>query len=285
MSFAAIESSIESGEPILLFDFSLGLLHFRYTTADRPIVWPAGSGITFASTPVDRGPVKQGSEIKQQTLKVTGPRDLSVGQLYAVTPPTTPVALTIIKVHYTDSAFQGLVDWLGRVVSCRWIGSKVELSCEPVYTAVQTMGLRRRWQIGCPHVVYGPQCTVVPAAFAVPGTLTAVSGFTITAAAWATPPTGLLFTGGFVTWDTGNGYLERRTINSVASGGALTLDNTFEGLVVGQLVNAYPGCNRTPTNCASFRNFADGVSAANGLLYGGQFYIPTRNPMNGTPVY
>jgi hypothetical protein len=285
MSFDALETSLDQGEPVFLFDFVLGLLHFRYTSADRQIEFPAGSGAFFASVPVERAQVKQGSEIKQQTMKVTGPGDLSVGALYASDPPTTPVALTITKFHLTDTALQPVVDWIGRIMSARWIGSKIELSCEPVYTSVQTMGLRRRWQISCPHVLYGLQCTVVAAAHAVIGTLTAVSGFTIAASAWATPPTGLSFVGGFVTWDTGNGYLERRTINGVASGGVLTLDNTFTGLVVGQLVTAYPGCDRTPTNCAAFNNFADGVSAANGLLYGGQPYIPTINPMNGTPVF
>lgn len=285
MSFEAQEVSLEGGEPILLFDFSIGLLHFRYTTADRPITFPVGGGAIYAPVPIERAAIKQGSEIKQQTLKITGPRDLSVGALYATQPPSIAVALTIFKVHFTDTAFEGLVDWIGRIMSVRWVGSKIELSCEPVYTSVQTMGLRRRWQISCPHVLYGPQCTVVPAAHAVPGTLTAVSDFTITAAAWATPPTGLLFTGGFVTWDTGNGYLERRTINSVAGGGALTLDNGGPGLAVGLVVTAYPGCNRTPANCEAFNNFADGISSANGLLYGGQPFIPTVNPMNGTPVY
>ena len=272
MTFATYETSLDQGEPILLFDFSVGTLHFRYTTADRDILFGTD---TYISVPISRAAIKQGSEIKQQTLKVTGPRDLSVAALFATEPPSAAIALTITAFHYTDSAHQGVVDWIGRVLAAKWTGSNVELMCEPVYTSVQTMGLRRRFQISCPHVLYGVQCTVAPAAHAVPGTLTAISGFAISAAAWASPPAGLSFAGGFVTWDSGNGYLERRTINSV-SGGTLTLDNIGPGLAVGVVVTAYPGCNRTMTNCTSFSNL---------LNYGGQPYIPTVNPMNGNPVY
>lgn len=272
MTFQAQETSIDQGEPILLFDFSIGTLHFRYTTADRDITW---SSNTYASAPINRAAIKQGSEIKQQTLKVTGPRDLGVAALYTTEPPSEALALTITAFHYTDTAAQGVVDWIGRVIACKWVGSNVELSCEPVYTSVQTMGLRRRFQISCPHVLYGLQCTVSAAAHAVAGTVSAVSGFAVAASAWATPPAGLLFVGGFVTWDSGNGYLERRTINSV-SGGTLTLDNTPTGVVVGTVVTAYPGCDRSMTNCQAFSNL---------INYGGQPYIPSINPMGGDPVY
>lgn len=273
MTFEAFETSLNSAEPILLFDFAIGTTHFRYTSADRPITW---SSNVYAPTPIARAAIKQGSEIKQQTLKVTAPRDIAVAALYATEAPTTSVGLTITSLQYSDPDQQGVVDWIGRVLSAKWVGSNVELSCEPVYTSVQTMGLRRRYQISCPHVLYGAQCTVAPAAHAVVGTLTAVSGFTITASAWASPPAGLSFVGGFVSWDSGDGYLERRTINSVAAGGVLTLDNTGSNLAVGTVVTAYPGCDRSTTNCTAFGNL---------LNYGGQPFIPTVNPMNGNPVY
>jgi hypothetical protein len=62
----------------------------------------------------------------------------------------------------------------------------------------------------------------------------------------------------------------------VGAGGALTIDNIGPGLAVGLVVTAYPGCNRSMTNCIAFGNL---------LNYGGQPYIPTVNPMNGNPVY
>ena len=273
MTFAAFETSIDQGEPILLFDFSIGVLHFRYTTADRNITWATN---VYTSAPISRAAIKQGSEIKQQTLKVTGPRDLSVAALYATEAPSAAVALTITALHHDDPDAQGVADWIGRVLSAKWTGSNVELACEPVYTSVQTMGLRRRFQISCPHVLYGVQCTVAPSPYATPGTVTALSGFAISAAPWGTPPgAGLSFVGGFVTWDSGNGYLERRTIQSV-SGDALTIDNIGPGLAIGTVVTAYPGCDRSMTNCQAFGNL---------LNYGGQPYIPTINPMNGNPVY
>jgi hypothetical protein len=134
-------------------------------------------------------------------------------------------------------------------------------------------------------VLYGLQCGLNPASYAVPGTLTVISGYNITATAWVSPPAaGLTFIGGFVTFDNGS-YIDRRTINSIASGGVLTLDNILPGLVVGSQVIAYPGCNRSMTNCQAFQASPNSSPNGNILNYGGQPYIPSRNPMNGDPVY
>ncbi len=272
MSFSAYETSIDQGEPILLFAFSVGATRFLYTTADRPITW---NGETYDSVPISRSSVRQTQEVRQQLLRVTGPRDISIASVYEQEPPTIPVALTITMFHYTDSAAQGVVDWVGRVTSVKWRQSNIEFQCEPVYASVQTAGLRRTYQIGCSHVLYGNGCGLAKSNFAYPGSVQSVSGFSITSSAWATLPSGLSFYGGFVQWQSAQGYQESRTIASV-SGSTLTLDNAFSDIVVGTQVIAYPGCARTTQSCQAFGNI---------LNFGGMPYIPTVNPFNGNPVY
>lgn len=273
MTFNTFETSIASGEPILLYDFSIGTAHWRYTTADRPITYQSNP---FAAAPITRTAPVQSSDIRQQIMRVTCPRDIGLAQIFAQYPPAGDVLLTVTALHYTDPDQQGIVDWVGRITGVTWSGSTVEFACEPVYTSVQTMGLRRRWGLNCPHVLYGVQCTLNPALFKVTAPIQAVSGYTITGAGFV-PPSGLSFVGGYIEWDSGSGYLERRTIDSV-SGTTLTLAYTSPQLIPGLSIALYPGCNRTTTNCNAFGNI---------LNYGGQPNIPTHNPMDGTmsPTY
>lgn len=274
MTFSQYETSIASGEPVLLFDFSIGTAHYRYTTADRPITYLTN---VYAAAPISRSAPVQSSDIRQQNMRVTAPRDISVAQLYAQYPPGGDVLLTVYSTHFTDPDGQFIVDWVGRVTGVTWQGSTIEISCEPVYTSVQTMGLRRRWGLNCPHVLYGPGCTLNPTLFKVTAPIQTVSGFTITGAGF-NPPAGLSFVGGYIEWDSGSGYLERRTIDAV-SGTTLTLAYTSPQLVPGLSIALYPGCNRTMTNCNAFGNIPN---------YGGQPNIPTKNPMDGSianPVY
>lgn len=274
MTYNAYELSLSNGEPVLLFDFALGTKHWRYCTADRPIVYLAN---TFANVAISRTAPVQGSEIRRQMMTVTAPETLDLSDVFADYPPSGDMLLTVTALHYNDPDQQGIVDWIGRVVGHRRKGSSIELSCEPAYTSVQTMGLRRRWALGCPHVLYGKGCTVNPNTYKQIGAISAVSGAAITVPG-LTPPTGLSFNGGYIEWDSGKGYTERRSINGI-SGSVFTLSYGSPDIIVGLSISVFPGCDRTMANCNSFGNISN---------YGGQPNMPTKNPMDGSlanPVY
>jgi hypothetical protein len=273
MTYATYELSVDQGEPLLLFDFSAGTAHWRYTSADRPIT---AAGSIYAPLAISAGNIVQGQEIRQKTLKVTVPRDAAIVTQLQAYPPSTDVALTVYEQHYSDPDAQAIVAWIGRVKSQMQKSSMVELACEPAYTGVQTAGLRRRWQVNCPHVLYGPGCTLSAALQKVVATLSAVAGFTVSSADFVLPG-GLSFAGGYLEWPSGRGYFERRTIDSVyAPTHTLTLAYGSPDLVPGLEVNAYPGCRHNSDDCTAFGNI---------LNYGGALYIPLKNPMDGNPVY
>jgi uncharacterized phage protein (TIGR02218 family) len=274
MTFAAYEMSEASGEPILLYDFSVGTTHWRYTSADRVIAY---NGAQWTPLPISRTAPVQSSDIRRQQMTVTMPRDAAIAGIFAEHAPSADVLLIITSLHYTDPDGQGLVDWVGRVVNPSWKGSECEIVCEPAYAGVRTQGLRRRWGLHCPHVIYGPACGLSKAAYKVAATINSVSGLTVTSGDF-TLAAGLSFMGGFIEWDSGLGYLERRSINAQTDT-TLTLDYGSSQLVPGLAVAAYPGCDRTQHNCQLYNN---------NLNFGGQPYIPTKNPMDGslsTPVY
>lgn len=272
VTFNTIELSEAQGEPILLFDFAVGLAHFRYTTADRPITF---SSALYSPAAIQRAAISQSSDIKRQTLKITAPRDISIATLYASTPPSAPVALTIWSAHYGDPDQQYIVDWMGRVIAPRWLGSMVELSCEPAYTSVQTLGLRRRWQRGCPHVLYGGACGAVKTSFRIATTLSAVSGFDITSIDFAGLPDGS-YAGGYIEWTDANGITQQRSIDHHV-GNTVTIAYGADEVIVGLSLFAYRGCKHTMNACdTDFSNLVN---------YGGTPYIPTINPFSGDPVY
>jgi uncharacterized phage protein (TIGR02218 family) len=274
MTFQTYETSEASGEPVVLYDFSLGTTHWRYTSADRSITW---NGNAYAPLAISRTAPIQSSDIRQQMMTVTVPRNAPVAQPFVEYAPGADMLLIVTGLHYNDTDQQGVVDWVGRVISPEWKNSQCDLKCEPVYASVQTMGLRRRWGPNCSHVLYGPACTLSTAAFKVTASIDSVSGAAITSSGFI-PPAGLNFLGGFVEWDSGLGYLERRTINGVV-GTTLTLAYGSSRLAPGLSVNAYPGCDRSLNTCNLF---------GNSLNYGGEPFIPIKNPMDGSlanPVF
>lgn len=282
MTFDAYETSPASGEPIFLYDFSVGVTHWRYTSADRPITVSAN---VYAPISISAGNIIQGQEIRQKTLAVTVPRDTAIVTQLQSFPPSTDLLLSVFALHYDDPDAQAVVIWIGRVRSQNQKASSVEISCEPAYTGIQTAGLRRRWQINCAHVLYAVgSCNVLPSAVAVAAVLAsaAPTAFSITSPDFVVPVPGMSFAGGFVTWASENGYTESRTINSV-SGTSLILATFSPDLVAGLAVIAYPGCNHTTGNCGLFPLAGSGVG--NMPNYGGAPYIPLKNPFDGNPVY
>lgn len=276
--FDTFERSADAGEPIFLFDFSTGTAHWRYTTADRQITHVSNP---YDPAPITAGNIVQGQEIKQKTIKITIPRDLQLALVLQNFPPSTDVMLTVFSLHYTDPDAQAIVIWIGRVMQQNQKDSTIELSCEPAYTGIQTQGLRRRWQLNCPHVLYGLACGITASNYQVATTLTAVSGVVVSSADFV-PPAGLSFAGGYLEWDSGKGYQERRSINSV-SGTDLTLAYGSPDLSAGLSVTAFPGCRHTMADCKNFP--VSGSTVGNLANFGGDPYIPTKNPFDGNPVF
>ena len=163
---------------------------------------------------------------------------------------------------------------MGRVLNAEWRESVVELNCEPVYTSLQRIGLRRLYQRNCPHVLYGTACGASAVVFRVGGTVTSIAGTLLSVPAAAGYAVGH-FAGGYATW-AANGLTEKRMIVG-HNADAITLSAVPPGLAIGDAIYLYPGCDRTLNTChAKFGNSAN---------FGGFPFIPTKNPFGGSPIY
>lgn len=274
MGFNLREISLWGGKPLGFFKFVRGATVWAYTTADRNIVL---DGITYTPAAIKRSRIKVGSERRKLTLTVTLPRDLAVVANWRPYPPRDRIALTILQQHHGDADFS--VDWTGRVLAPKFDGTTVELTCEPSQTNARRAGLSRSFQRSCPLALYSQghgMCNVDKTLHAVAAALTSVDTITYTATAFLAVATGRL-AGGYLEYPrASDGVTEYRTIMSHV-GATITLDYGLSDIGAGNAVIAYPGCRQSWSDCNDVFN--------NGPNFGGDLFLPQKNPHSGNPIW
>jgi hypothetical protein len=254
--------------------------YLAYTNADREIEF---AGKTFVPITITRGDVTSASNLDKARLSVDVPMSSEIAEVFRTTPPVFEISLVIYggnRLTATESDGFSLV-WTGRVLNCarepQQKTGKAVLTCEPASTSIRRVGLRRHWQTGCPHVLYGTKCQANEAAAT---TTISVGDFFSPASDRITLTTGWngatdpeKYLGGKVSWVGARGN-EVRMILSLADGDTDTL------ILAGGAGDAEDaasldvslGCNHWVDDCETLHD--------NIVNYGGQPWIPTKNPVN-----
>jgi uncharacterized phage protein (TIGR02218 family) len=270
MTYDARERSADQARPVELYTFNRDYIAWRYTSADADRVIDF---ITYTRAPIRRSDIEQGQELNRSSLKLRVPRDFEVAALYAISPPSDTITLTLRQYHEGDA--EVATNWTGRILSVRFDGSEAEITLEPLQTSIRRNGLRRYYQRMCPHVLYGAGCGLNRSAFRLVATADTVAGIKITATEIATQPDGY-WTGGYVEWAVATGIFDRRYIIAHA-GPSIDLDTAPVGLAPGMQMNIYPGCDRSLATCHS--------KFGNEENHGGMPYMPLNNPFGNEPLY
>lgn len=246
-----------------LYRFTQGAAAWTWTSGDAAVVH---AGETYLPHPIGRNGITQGTDIHKASLSVKVPRNNPIGLANIQYPQEAIQGLTIFEKEGADVR----VLWKGRVISSKLAGSEITLLCESVFTSQRRPGLRRRYQKTCPYALYGRGCKVVKADYAVPGTVAAVSGTTLTVAAAAGQPDGY-YTAGIAETTDGTPRLILEHV-----GNTLILMRPFQGLTVGADIILFPGCDQTEEICHT---------RFNNLLNNGSFKrLPAKNPMGGSSI-
>lgn len=268
MTFAIREESRALGEPINLYLFRYGdeaNSYFAYTDAEASITH---NGITFEPAPVDRDSVKSSGNLDKASLSVRLPQDLPAMQFFRQYPPAAIITLTIWQGHQADPEF--LVVWTGRVLGSSIEGNEAVLNCEPISTSFRRTMLRRHYQYGCPHALYGPGCGANKAAATITRNVQTVNGPRVTLPSnWETSERRQKYVGGTLEWTLPDGRKDLRTIIRI-DGAELLLSSSVSGLLPGQAVQVVLGCNHQMDDCADLHGNINN--------FGGQPWIPTKNP-------
>ncbi|MGA7439507.1 MAG: DUF2163 domain-containing protein [Luteibacter sp.] len=252
-------------------DFARGPQHWRYTSDDRPLVWASQ---TFDNAPFKRGRISESFDVSRTTLDIDVPLTLPLLDLYRGTSPMGDLNIILYRRRKSTGVVQ--IRWMGVIGSVEFKPSIATIHGLPPGAALSANGLNRCWQAQCDRVVYGVglgECNKDPQAMRVDGTIRAVSGSVIESDALASKPDGW-FSGGWVEWTEGTN-VERRFVFDHVGGTATLL--TPARVPVGTAVTFYPGCDHTAESCdTKFNNMPN---------YGGQLFIPKKNPFGNDPVY
>lgn len=277
MTFIAQEQSIEGGSPLELFEFSYGADTWCYTSGDEEYTDTLAS-LTYLPIPINRGSLQFSGDLSKGSLDITLPYDIAFLELFRTSMPSGVVSLTVKRVHRTDMTHETIVMWKGRIINLEWQPTEVVLSCEPIRSSVQRYGLRRLFQVSCPHVLYGPSCGLARVTYQLSGTVSAQSGTSITVSGVSAFPADY-FSGGYIEYT--NGILnttERRMITAhPGTTNVVTLISPAMNVDIGDTVKLYPGCDHSIVTCDS--------KFDNALNYGGFPYTPSKNPFSGELIY
>ncbi len=282
MSFADFEEGRATGNPVELYLFRYGTEageYYAYTNYTEELTIDHGGAIgeiTYSPVPIAREAINANGTLDRSDLKITADIGTDLAEIFRVYPPASVVTVIMHPGHIGDPDSEFLVGWAGRVTEAERKGSRLELTCEPVSTSMRRPGLRRNYQIGCPHQLYGPQCLADKPSKTVASTIAAIDGATVTlASGWEGAFAPAKFLGGLLEWEAAGGSTDRRTILRIA-GDVLSLSGIPQGLAISDPVDVVLGCNHQP--------FTSGGGDCQGLHdnilnYGGDPFIPLVNPI------
>lgn len=300
MTFADRETSRTLGEPIELYlfvgaaaavdaeiDMSAGEFGpYAYTDAESEVVY---DGVTYLPVTIDRDPIGAAGTLDKATLKVTMEAGLTLGDQFIAYPPNQVVNLFLRQGHSGDDPAEPgnfPVVWTGRVLGCAHPPGETTYTCEPISTALKRPGLRRNYQVSCPHALYGPECGADRAAATIDRTVEALTQTTITLpAGWDSVHPYQKYFGGMVTWLRTDGAMEARSILSSADGLTLRISGNTRGLEVGAGIKVILGCSRSLVLTAGVLVGDCPDLHGNIVNYGGQPFIPTTNPLGPSSNY
>lgn len=265
--FNSIETSRSRGAPNTLYKFTYLNRKFTYTDAEEPITF---LGDSYVPIPVNRSGIATSGTLDKSTLTILLPDDNAVAELFRVFPPSDIVSVTVFQAH-PDYAIDFKAVWTGRVLSCARAGHTATLTAEPVSTSMKRPALRRRFQYGCPHPLYGTQCKLNRNDFTVTTTVASLTGASLTLpSGWNGTFDKANFVDGIVEWAPTGGQTQLRSILQVNAGtDTILITGQIAGLTAGETVKISLGCNHQMSGCNSFNNI---------LNYGGQPDIPLKNP-------
>lgn len=281
MTYNEYETSRKKGIPVTLVLFVWGddpSAFNAYTDADEPITIHEpyiDQEITYDPIPISRGSIVTSGKLDKSELQINIPRDTDFSTRILVYPPSQVVTCVIRQGHVDDENQEFLVVWRGRVLSNARQGNEVSLTGEPVSTSMRRSGLRRRWQYGCPHVLYGQgegQCNANKAVATVEATVEAIDkSSVILTDGWPGQGQSDKYLGGVIEWVNDEGNTEIRGILRVEGDRRFLVAGPPRGMVVSQTVKMVLGCNHQMSDCAALHN--------NIVNFGGCPWIPLKNPV------
>lgn len=262
MTFASVERSVESGRPVELYKFVVGINTYYYTSAADSFTF---GGNLYLPRQIERSKLSQTNEERQQQVEVTLPTEDEVASRFVGVIPADIIYLTISKYHRGDS--EEVVLWAGVIVGAAYINQGAQCKMKGMTTegAIGRTIPRFKYQGLCNHVLFDASCQVTAASFLYTGICGAVSGDTITVNGIGAAHGAGWMVGGYANLDDRDFRLIIEQVGDI-----LTMYLPFENNPMGQSIKCYAGCDHTIVDCEN--------KFSNLVRYGGFPFIPELNP-------
>ena len=256
------ERALEGGAPIELYWFAQGSQGYYYTNCVDDVTF---NNQTYKAIPIKRAETRMGARANEDRITIEVSEDVQVARLFAPTPPTFPLWITIYRYHEGENDF--FYFWRGRVNAAERRDYTCTLECENILASTRKKGLRRKFGIQCNHMLYDRQCGVSEDAYRFITTITNISTNKriITVASTNNAPADYYLAGRVRLRRSGDA---RFIIQH--NGNNLRLNAPFADARPNDLVSLFAGCDHAFSTCTAKFN--------NGINYGGFPYIPTKNP-------
>ena len=247
-----------------LYRIVAGSAVYYYTSYQADYVY---NGNTYKAVPIKRGEFSFSERLRAVRVNVSAPLAGPFLQYIATAPPQL-VEIKITRV-FIDTPTDNVELFNGYVISVTIDGQVASAECESETRMLRNKVPKYLFQARCNHVLFDSVCGLTEATYAVNGTITDIDGSDITATAYDALADGYFVQGVAKFTHPTNGLDIRLITNHV--GGVLTLQFPFSGLVVGNTVTAYPGCDKSYDTCnTKFSNLANRLSFDT---------IPSSNPV------
>lgn len=266
-SFATLESSRESSLPLEIYEITLGSDEYRYTSAGGDLTV---GGVTYTALPIARNSIEQGSDSQARNLVLTLPGDNPFAARYRNVVPGQRANVNVWRLQRDEvpEFNTRILMFKGQVMSVRFPqdGYTAEIAVRSIEQALNRTVPRHTFMSMCNHILYSSACGADPLLYDVIGSVSAVTGNTITLPGANARPDGF-YNGGYCRPVSGDDDF-RLILSHV--GNVLTLLLPFATNVTGVSVQAFAGCDHlVDGDCATLH---DRVAE-----FGGFPFVPNRN--------
>ena len=285
--FSSYERSRHQSKPVRIFLFegvdqtTIGFNGgtfgpFAFCDGEEPIT---RAGIVYQPWPIQKGDQSSSGTLDKSSVTVTMGRGSPFENEFLGFPMSIVINMTIFEGHIGDNLAipaNAPAVWVGRATSPTFTRTTLEFTGIPVSTTLKQPGLRRHYQVACPHVLYGPQCRASKEAATTGRFVTSLSGNTFGFDA-ELPRLPRNYIGGLVDWSVGSMRVIRSIVAVGGDGRSVKVRGNLVGMPIGKWTNISLGCNRQQSDCI---NLHDNI-----LNYGGQPFIPLENPLSQKNVF
>jgi len=259
MTYRTELEKIEQPLSAELYDLTIGGVVSRFTSHSESVVYESH---VYLARPIKRTGFSIEKSMKTVDVTVSTPVDVAFGE-YLSASPYARTTVEITKVFLSDPDTLNKLIFSGLIYTVSVKNGVASALFKSANGLLSHKVPRVTYQSNCNWSLFSEQCGIQKSLYKHTTTVNSIDGNILTLDNFSTVAD-KKYQGGTIAF----GLEERLLTNH--SGSNVTLLVQFPNIAVGDTVHLYPGCDGSPTACASFNNQDKFMGMPN---------IPTRNAL------